>query len=298
MPWSRATSATRGPTTVPIELAGHGPGWPAAPDGAGSPGRAGGSVRPSRSWATGVAAAGPGGACRSSRLPGHGCSGGSSPAADPLAAAGHAGPSPRPVAERTPADHHRGRMMARGRDRGNSFLQRAEPVLASPPGGVSRVDRDHRQAGVGGHLGQPVPELPGRDARDHPPEAPPAPGRGRPATAVLAALLAGLSKVQVLDHDRPAAAQAGEPDQGADGGAEPPVALGGGQPGQHQRDGHRRPGRVPVRGQDPRGQVTVVQVGGKDRGPRNSSRDGAGAGAAVHDASRYQRPDAGSWLMS
>jgi len=30
-------------------------------------------------------------------LPGHGCSGGSSPAADPLAAAGHAGPSPRPL---------------------------------------------------------------------------------------------------------------------------------------------------------------------------------------------------------
>src|ERR1700691_1816180 len=33
---------------------------------------------------------------------GRGCSGGSSPAAGPLAAAGHACPSPRPVAERTP----------------------------------------------------------------------------------------------------------------------------------------------------------------------------------------------------
>src|SRR5580658_6935586 len=61
---------------------------------------------------------------------GRGCSGGSSPAAGPLAAAGHACPSPRPVAERTPADHHRGRVVAAGGDRGNSFPQRAEPVLS------------------------------------------------------------------------------------------------------------------------------------------------------------------------
>src|ERR1700677_4733368 len=61
---------------------------------------------------------------------GRGCSGGSSPAAGPLAAAGHACPSPRPVAERTPADHHRGRMMTANRDRENSFPQRAEPVLS------------------------------------------------------------------------------------------------------------------------------------------------------------------------
>jgi hypothetical protein len=54
--------------TVPVELAGHGPCWRAAPDGLGSPGRAGGSGRPSRSRATGVAAAGPGGACRSFSL--------------------------------------------------------------------------------------------------------------------------------------------------------------------------------------------------------------------------------------
>src|ERR1700689_3922249 len=69
------------------------------------------------------------GAAVPDRVLGHGCSGGSSPAAGPLAAAGHAGPSPRPVAERTPADHHCGRMMTAGRDRETSFPQRAEPVL-------------------------------------------------------------------------------------------------------------------------------------------------------------------------
>src|SRR5215472_19253023 len=69
------------------------------------------------------------------RLPGHGCSGGGSPAAGPLAAAGHTCPSPRPVAERTPADHHGGRVMAGG-GRGSLVLQGCEPVLAAPPGGV------------------------------------------------------------------------------------------------------------------------------------------------------------------
>jgi hypothetical protein len=39
------------------------------------------------------------------------------------------------------------------------FLQGGEPVLAAPAGGIGRVDRDHRDAGVGGHLGQAVREL-------------------------------------------------------------------------------------------------------------------------------------------
>src|SRR6266851_2048994 len=146
------------------------------------------------------------------RSPGHGCSGGSSPAADPLVAAGHAGPSPRPVAERTPADHHRGRMMAGG-GRGSLLLQRGEPVLTPPAGGVSGVDRDHRDAGAGSHLGEAVPELSGGDARDQPPEAPSAPAVRGPAAMVLASLLAGISEVKVFDHDCPAAVLAGEPGQ-------------------------------------------------------------------------------------
>jgi hypothetical protein len=74
------------------------------------------------------------------RSPGHGCSGGSSPAAGPLAAAGHAFPSPRPVAERTPADHHGGRVMAGDGDR-SLVPERGEPVLCSPPGGVGTPPR-------------------------------------------------------------------------------------------------------------------------------------------------------------
>src|SRR5579862_6465364 len=96
------------------------------------------------------------------RLPGYGRSGGSSPAAGPLAAAGHTCPSPCPVAKRTPADHHGGGMVAAGGDRVRLVLQRGEPVLAAPAGCVGGVDDDHGQPGVGGHLDQAVPELPGR----------------------------------------------------------------------------------------------------------------------------------------
>ena len=82
----------------------------------------------------------------------------------------------------------------------------------------------------------------------------------------LASLLAGLSEVQVLDHDRPAAALAGQPDQRGDGRAQPPVALRSRQSRQHHRDRHRRPGRVPVRGHHPPGQMPVVQVDRQHRG--------------------------------
>ena len=70
-----------------------------------------------------------------------GCSGGSSPAAGPLAAAGHAGPSPRPVAERTPADHHRGRVVAAGEDPGNSFPQRAERAVCRNRTGLKHPEK-------------------------------------------------------------------------------------------------------------------------------------------------------------
>src|SRR5258707_5018775 len=177
---------------------------------------------------------------------GQGCWGGSSRAADPLVAAGPAGPSPRRVAERTPADHHRGRMMAGG-GRGSLVRQRGEPVLTPPAGGVSGVDRDHRDAGVGSHLGEAVPELSGGDARDQPPEAPSAPAVRRPAAMVLASLLAGISEVKVFDHDCLAAVLAGEAGPGGGGGAETPAALRGGEPRPGPADGKHgaRPGPPP-----------------------------------------------------
>jgi len=201
------------------------------------------------------------------RSPGCGCSGGSSPAAGPLAAAGHACPSPRPVAERTPADHRRRRMVdGNGGDRGSPVLQGGEPVLAAPPARVGGVGCDHRHACIRGHLGEPVPELPCGEARDYLPEAPSAPTAGRPAAVALVSLLAGAGEVKVFDRDRPAAVLAGNSGQLGDGGAQPPVALRGGQPRQDERDRHGRPGRVPVRGDHPRVEVAAVQVDREDRG--------------------------------
>ena len=75
------------------------------------------------------------------RASGRGRSGDSSPAAGPLAAAGHAGPSPRPVAERTPADHHRGRVVAAGEDPGNSFPQRAERAVCRNRTGLKHPEK-------------------------------------------------------------------------------------------------------------------------------------------------------------
>ena len=43
-------------------------------------------------------------------------------------------------------------------------------MLRAPARGVGRIDDHDGQAGVGGHLDQPVPEPGGRDARDQPPE--------------------------------------------------------------------------------------------------------------------------------
>ena len=96
------------------------------------------------------------------RLPGAGCSGGSSHAAVLWPWPCHACPSPRPVAQRTPSRHQRGRVMT-----GKLTVmlpQRGEPVLGRPPGRVGRVHRDHVQPGVISHLGEAVPESPGRDA--------------------------------------------------------------------------------------------------------------------------------------
>ena len=129
------------------------------------------------------------------------------------------------MAERTPADHHGGRVVAAGGDRGTSFPQRAEPVLGPPAGGVSRVGGDDRQARIGGHLDEPVPEPGGREAGDQRAIAPAALAARGPAVVVLASLFAGIGKIQVLDHDRLAAAFAGQPDDRRDGGAQPPVAL-------------------------------------------------------------------------
>jgi hypothetical protein len=96
----------------------------------------------------------------------------------------------------------------------------------------------------------------------------------------LAALGAGLGEVEVLDHDRPRPVLAGGGDEGADRGPQPPVAGGGGPPGQLQRHRERHAEHVPVRCDDSDRQVAGVQVDGHHRvGPEfGQRRDRAGGG--------------------
>ena len=152
-----------------------------------------------------------------------GARGGSSPGGDPLVAAGHAFPSPCPVAVRASSDDDCGSVVP-GR-RIVSFPQGGEPVLPAPPGCVGRVHGDHVQPGVGCHLDQAVTEPGGGQACDDRPEPPAPDSPGRPAASAFPALLAGVSEVQVLYRDRLAAVLAGHGDQGGDGGPDPSVPL-------------------------------------------------------------------------
>ena len=166
--------------------------------------------------------------------------------------------SPGPVAEPAPPEHHSCRVVP-GR-LGVMLPQRGEPVLGSPPRGVSRIGDDHVQARVGGHLHQPAAEPRGRDAGDRAAEPPaPLPARG-PAPGPLAAFGAGVGEVQVFDRDGPRPVFPRGGDEGADGAAEPPVPGGGGQPGQVQRHRERHAHDVPVRRHDRDREVPGVDV--------------------------------------
>ena len=68
------------------------------------------------------------------------------------------------------------------------------------------------------------------------PEVPAAAAAGRPPAGPFASFGAGFGEVEVLDDDGAGAAGPGGGDQGADGGAQVPVAGGRRQPGQAERD--------------------------------------------------------------
>jgi hypothetical protein len=269
-----------------------------APNGGGPPGRAGWSRWPWRSGATGVAAAGPWGACCSLVAAVAGVLGGSSPAGGPLAAAGLTCPSPRPVPVRASADHDRGRMMPGGDLVLVLVAERPEPVLGRPAAGVGGVHGDHVEPGVGGHLGEPVPEPAGGQARDHAPPGPAAAAAGRPPAGVFASQVAGGGEVEVLDGDRRAAVGLGDADEGGDGGAEPPVPSGGREVVEVEGDRDRQTGRVPVRVITQAARCPWLRSTASTGRARRSSRDGAGQAGRRQEASRYQRPRAGSRVMS
>ena len=83
---------------------------------------------------------------------------------------------------------------------------------------------------------------------------------GGPAARPFASFGAGFGEVEVLDDDGAGAAGLRGGDQGADGGAQVPVAGGGRQPGQVQADGGRGAEDVAVRRDDGGGEVAVVDV--------------------------------------
>ncbi|MFG1943209.1 hypothetical protein [Nonomuraea sp. NPDC048826] len=128
------------------------------------------------------------------------------PAAIALVVAGRCRPSPDRVPEGTSPDRDTGgivtgHLTSRGEQR---FL----PMLASPPGGVGRIDRDDRHVLLSGHRHQTGFELAGGDAGDELPE-PLAP------SVLLPGLV--LAEVEVLDADRLHAAPLGPAQQPADG---------------------------------------------------------------------------------
>src|SRR6185437_86862 len=175
-------------------------------------------------------------------------------------------PSPRRVALRAPADHNRGRMMAGGRDR-VLLPQRREPVLRTPSGCVCRVDRDHREARVCGHLDEPTAEFPGRDARnDRPISAAPL-SAASPVPGPLTAELSRFGEAEIFHRDRGAVAYLSSAKELGDGVTEPAVALADRQSCQLEGDGERWADGVAVGGDYPGGKVAVVQIDGQQRAP-------------------------------
>jgi hypothetical protein len=98
-------------------------------------------------------------------------------------------------------------------------LQRNLPMLAAPLGGVGGINRDHPQTLVGAHLGQPIPEPPGRDAGYGAPQ----PLAWSSSAEGLAALSSCVGELEVLDGDRPAAVRLGDRDELADRSPKPPI---------------------------------------------------------------------------
>ena len=102
-----------------------------------------------------------------------------------------AGAGGEAVPEGSASDRDRGTFVPGRENCGGG--QGALPGRAAVPGGVARVDRDHRQALGGGHRDDAVLELGGGEPGDHVPER-------LASTELLPGL--GVGEVEVLDRDR------------------------------------------------------------------------------------------------
>jgi hypothetical protein len=166
------------------------------------------------------------------------------------------------MAVRTPADHYRRRMVAGG-GQGSLFSERSQPVLAAPPGGVGRVDGDHTQALVMGHLREPVPEPGSRYSGYEPTEGPAALAARRAAAVHFPTLGTRASEVQILDGHCTAVVVLCHLDQGADRITQQPVAVRSRQVGNRKRDADRGADWIAVRQYDPGGKMVIVHVYGQ-----------------------------------
>ena len=222
----------------------------------------------------GVAAAGPGGACRSWSFAlatgarvvlSGGWSAGRRRSHLPVAA-----PGGRAHACRSPRRPHGGRWrepgkpgLAEGRASARGPSGRCTPGRPqSPPGPHWRPSGPSDPGTFRWGCPRPAAGSPGRPAARRPSAC-----RSRPCSRASAK---SRSSITIAPQPPCQASRI----KGADGGAEPPVTLRGGQPGQADRDGHGRPGRVPVRGDGLRGEVAVVQVDRQHRVPPQPSRAG------------------------
>ncbi len=132
-------------------------------------------------------------------------------------------------------------------------------MQTTPPGRVGRIHRDHPQPLVGSHPDQQVAERPGGDPRDQAAEPLATPATAKPLTTAVASI----SEIQVLHHDRPAPGGLSGVNGLGDGGPEPSVTGGGGQPCELQGDGGGVASGVAAWVQHPASQRLGVQVQGK-----------------------------------
>ena len=206
-------------------------------------------------------------------------------------------PSPCSVTEPASADDE-GRRVVATRCR-RDLLQGREPVLGAPSRGGGRIDGDHRKPGVRRHLDEAVTEPRGRQTGDEAAEGLPSLPARRPVARALAAFLAALDEVEVLDDDGSAVPCLGRRDELGDRPAEPTVSCRCRQPRELDGTVNDRPTGFPDSSGTPAARWPWLRSTASTRSRWSSSRAGCTSPASKrHDASRYQRCFSASKAMS
>ena len=163
-------------------------------------------------------------------------------------------------------------------------------MLGTPAARVGRIHPDHGDPATAGHTDQPGTETRGGDA-------------GYRAAQSLSALSAAegfpagdarVGEVEVLHHHRRAVLLLGVIEQIGDGRAHPPIAVRRRQPGGNHLDAYRLTDRVARAVEHAGGQMVGVEVHTQHPPSSQFIELGHRFGKVFQDASRYQRPRAGS----